>query len=130
MSDLIFGRGVMDAIEKLAAGNPAAPVKSSLPTGSPEAQRFAPYLNQGGGMPTAHAAGEVAKQPQPCPGYINTGDKGAPQQVAGDVGGRSGAPDMGELGTGQGGDMTVTKSAAFVAGAMAALPDDDDADGE
>lgn len=112
----VFQIGALAGMDKVAAGNPAAPVKSSLGTGYPEAQRFATYLNQGGGMAAQHVAGSVQMHPSPYPGYINTGNKSAPMQVAGNIGGRGGSPDTGELGLGQGGDMTVTKSAAFQAG--------------
>jgi hypothetical protein len=109
-----FEIGVASAMDKLAAGNPAQPVKQSLGTGQPEAQRFAPYLNQGGGMPAAHKAGAVESKPQPWPGHVNIGDKSPGQQVAGPVAGDK-SPDTGEMGS-AGGDMTVTKSAAFWAG--------------
>lgn len=112
------------ALVKMAgSSNPAQPVKQSLPTGHPEAQRFAPYLNQGGGMPAAHQAGDVQRHAQPWPGYINTGDKGAPQQTAGMVA-MDKSPDTGEMGS-AGGDMTVTKSAAFWAGVDTMLDDDE-----
>lgn len=118
-----FEIGLHDAMEKLAgSSNPAQPVKQSLGTGYPEGQRFAPYLNQGGGQAAQHKAGEVQKQPQPYPGYVNMGDKSAPQQTAGQVAMDS-SPDTGELGMGQGGDMTVTKNAAFEAGIESMLAD-------
>jgi hypothetical protein len=107
-----------------AASNPAQAVKQSLPTGAPEAQRFAPHLNMGGGMPPAHQAGEVQKQPQPWPGHVNVGDKRPGQQVPGPVA-RDTAPDTGEKGKADEGTMTRTKSAAFVAGVAAVLDDDD-----
>lgn len=119
-----FEIGFEYAMDKLAgSSNPAQPVKNSLGTGAPEGQRFAPYLNQGGGGAAQHQAGEVQKQPQPWPGHVNIGDKKPGVQVAGDVGGRGGSPDTGELGIGQGGDTTVTKSAAYEAGFESMLGD-------
>jgi len=106
-----------------AAGNPAQAVKQSLPTGTPEAQRFAPHLNQGGGMPPAHQAGPVQSQPQPWPGHVNVGNKSPGQQVPGPVA-RDTSPDTGEKGQADEGTMTRTKSAAFIAGVAAVLDDD------
>jgi hypothetical protein len=108
-----------------AAGNPAQAVKQSLPTGAPEAQRFAPHLNQGGGMPPAHQAGPVQSQPQPWPGHVNVGNKSPGQQVPGPVA-RDTSPDTGEKGKADEGTMTRTKSAAFVAGIAAVLDDNDE----
>lgn len=69
-----------------------------------------PYLNMGGGMAAKQTAGSVEMKPQPYPGYINMGSKEAPQQMAGGLG-VHGSPDTGELGTGQGGDMSMCKNA-------------------
>lgn len=121
-----FEIGFQDAMDKLAGtSNPAQPVKSSMGTGYPEGQRFAPYLNQGGGMAAQQTAGEVQKHPQPWPGHVNIGDKKPGTQEPGFVN-RHGSPDTGELGMGQGGDMTVTKSAAFEAGISSVFVDDDE----
>lgn len=120
----IFDLGVSDAMRKIAAsGNPAAPVKSSL-GGMERMSPSAPYTN-GGGKAVQQVPGSVQSQPQPWPGYVNH-SKGAPQQTAGDVAGRAGSPDTGDLGLGQGGDMTVTKSAAFALGVEYFLSVDDD----
>lgn len=116
-----FEVGVAMGMEK-AAGNPAAPQKSSLPGmghGSPSTA----YLNQGGGGARQQVAGNVQIHPQPWPGHVNIGNKSPGTQVPGNVGGRGGSPDTGELGMGQGSDMTVTKSAAFEAGIVSALDD-------
>lgn len=123
MSD-ILNLGFESTFEKLA--NPAAPVKSSK-DGMERTSPSTPYLNMGGGKAQQQQAGKVKDQPQPWPGYVNH-SKDAPVQSAGDVGGRGGSPDTGELGMGQGGDMTVTKSAAFDLGMvdmLLALGDDD-----
>ena len=121
-----FDIGFEEGLDKVAgASNPAQPVKSSLPGGAPEKLRFAPYLNQGGGQAAEHKAGPVESKPQPCPGHVNIGDKSPGVQVAGDVGGRAGSPDTGDLGMGQSGDQTVTKSAAFMAGALSQVIDDE-----
>jgi hypothetical protein len=117
-----FDIGVAMGMVKAAAGNPAAPQKSSLPGMAFGAPGTA-YLNQGGGQATQQSAGRVQMHAQPWPGHVNVGDKKPGTQVPGDVGGRSGSPDTGELGLGQGGDMTVTKSAAFEAGIVSALDD-------
>lgn len=104
----IFALGAQAAMSKIAADNPTAP-------------RLAPYLNQGGGQAGQQQPGAVAKQPQPHPGYVTagTGVQQASPQVAGDLK-PHGAPDQGERGA-QGGDMTVTKSAALAAGFDAAM---------
>lgn len=104
-------------LAKLAAkGNPAAPAKSATGDTVVDHGPSAAYLNMGGGKAGKQTEGAVESRPQPHPGHINIGDKGAGQQVAGDVGGRGGSPDTGDLGMGKGGDMTVTKSAAWIAG--------------
>lgn len=114
-----FEIGVAAGMEK-AAANPAAPQKSSLP-GMGHGSPGTAYLNQGGGQARQQSAGSVQSQPQPWPGHVNIGNKSPGVQVPGNVGGRSGSPDTGDLGMGQGGDMTVTKSAAFEAGVVSAL---------
>ena len=106
-----------------AASNPAQAPKSSLSSGAPEAQRFAPYLNQGGGAAGQHQAGPVASVPQPWPGHVNIGDKSPGQQAAGAVA-MDTSPDTGERGTSNTGDMVRTKSAAFVAGIGSVLDDE------
>lgn len=104
-------------LAKLAAkGNPAAPAKSATGDTTVDHGPPAAYLNQGGGKAAKQTAGPIESRPQPHPGHVNIGDKGAGTQVAGDVGGRGGAPDTGDLGMGKGGDMAVTKSAAWIAG--------------
>lgn len=123
----IFALGAHDTMAKLAAGNPAAPQKRSLGDGPIDMGLSAPYLNMGGGKAQQHQAGDVMRQPQPWPGHVNIGDKKPGVQVGGDVENRSGAPDTGERGS-SGGDMTVTKSAAFEIGFNAiidAFIDDD-----
>ena len=128
---LLAAPGVAYGVHRLrrektaAAGNPAQAVKQSLSTGAPEAQRFAPHLNQGGGMPPAHQAGPVQSQPQPWPGHVNVGNKSPGQQVPGPVA-RDTSPDMGEKGRADEGTMTRTKSAAFIAGIAAVLDDNDE----
>ena len=105
-----------------ANGNPAAPVKQSLPTGpGPSVPKVAPYLNQGGGQAPTQKPGETQKQPQPWPGYVNIGDKKPGTQTAGDLGAH-GAPDTGERGTSFTGDTkALTKSASFWAGVESQL---------
>ena len=111
----------LNILSKIAADIQA---KVSLPSGTPEAQRFAPYLNQGGGNAGQHTAGSVESRPQPWPGHVNVGDKGAGQQVPGRVA-MDTSPDTGEKGTSDTGDMIRTKSAAWIAGAEAVLNDID-----
>jgi len=111
------------AREKIAAENPAAPVKSSLPgmeVMSPETA----YLNNGGGKAEEQKAGEVKKSQQPGDAYLNTpGGAKADEQVAGDIN-VGAAPDTGEKSPSSA-DMTVTKSAAFEAGVRMSFDDRD-----
>jgi len=110
-------------LSKIAAnGNPAAPVKQSLPTGpGPSVPKVAPYLNHGGGQAPAQKPGPIQSQPQPWPGYVNIGDKKPGTQTAGDLGAH-GSPDTGERGSSFTGDTkALTKSASFWAGVVSQM---------
>lgn len=106
-------------MSKVAApGNPAAPVKSSLGTGSIDMGLNAPYL-QGGGK--AGAQGPSPTVESPGANYLNTpGGKSAGPQQAGGVGVHA-SPDSGERGMVPSADLSVTKTAAFTAGMVEAL---------
>jgi hypothetical protein len=123
-----FELGVENALAKVAS-NPAAPQKSSK-GGMESSSPSTAYLNQGGGKAQAQSAGAVQSHSPAYPGYINVGNKAPPEQSAGDVGGRAGSPDTGELGSpfGSGDQNVQTKSASWLIGmddSISAVIDDD-----
>jgi hypothetical protein len=111
-----FALGAQEAI-KLASSHPAAPVKKSLP-GPDKDDPSAPYLNTPGGRsPPSMITGRNRTAPAPGQSLQYQGVHGA---VPGSLN-VSSAPDSGETGACGHGDLTITKSASFLAGVDAGV---------
>lgn len=106
MDKTAFEIGFADGV-KIAASNPAAPVKG-VNFGSPKVDASpGAYLNTPGGKSApVQVAGAVAKGPAP-----GTSFHAPPAPAGGDVN-VAAAPDTGEKGSA--GSMTTTKSAAWL----------------
>ena len=111
-----FEAGIMS---KIAAGNPAAPSKTSQGDGPIDMGLATAYLNMGGGQAAQQVAGGLNRG-SPSTAYLNMGGGQAGDQQPGLVN-RHAAPDTGELGMAGGG--STTKSAAWKAGLDAAIED-------